>query len=530
MSKNKVLVSDKLSESGLKVLQDAPNVECDYRPGLSEDELCNIIGEYSGLIIRSATKVTARVIEHANSLKVVGRAGIGVDNVDIPAASRRGIVVMNTPTGNAVTTAEHALSLLCSLARNIPQAVASTRGGKWEKSKFQGRELANKTLGIIGLGNIGRIVADRAQGLKMKVIASDPVVAKEKAAQLGVELVDLETLFGRADFISVHTPLTPETKHLINDGAFERMKNDVLLVNAARGGVVDEEALARAVEAGKIGGAALDVYEKEPVQPENPVLKSSRILCTPHLGASTKEAQERVAVEIAQQAIQYLADGTITNAVNVPSLAADLAEQLQPFQQVASRLGALLSQLESVEVREFRVTCTGTAAELGVTPIARAALAGYLERHVDQPINPISAPFEAEARGIRLAEVKESPIRGYVSSVRVTITGDKGIHTATGAVGQKGEPRLVGLDGYEVEAVMEGTVLVVRNEDRPGVIGAVGSELGKRGINVSYMQVGLDEGSGQAVALWNVDTEVPTDTLDVLRKLENLSSVRCVVL
>ncbi len=524
MANVRVLVSDKLAEAGLQVLREAPGVELEFRPGMSEDELCEIIGEYDGLIIRSATQVTPRVVEQAHRLRVVGRAGIGVDNVDIPAASRRGIVVMNTPTGNSVTTAEHALALLASLARKIPQAVASMRDGKWEKNKFQGREIAFKTLGIIGLGNIGRIVADRAQGLKMKVIGVDPVMSSERAAELGIELVELDELLKRADFLTIHAPLTPETKNMISDDAFERMKSSALLVNAARGGIVDEEALARAITDGKIAGAALDVFGKEPIDTDSPLLGLDNVLCTPHLGASTSEAQERVAVEIAEQAIGYLQQGIVKNAVNVPALPQEIAERLKPYLDVAKALGSLVGQLDPIDVRELRVTCTGEAGELGVTPIARAALAGFLEHHLEEPVNPISAPYEAKERGIRLAEVKE-PSDRYAATVRVTVTGEKGIHTATGTPGRKGEPRLVGLEGYEIDAVMEGPVVIMRNEDRPGVIGSVGTLLGNRGINVSRMQVGLDEQGGQALALWNVDSLVGGAALDELRAIDYVSSV-----
>jgi len=520
----RVLVSDKLAEAGLDVLREAPDVDLEFRPGMSEDELCEAIRDYDGLIIRSGTKVTPRVIEAAEKLRVIGRAGIGVDNVDIPAASRRGVVVMNTPTGNSVTTAEHALALLASLARRIPQAVGSMRSGKWEKSKFQGREIAFKTLGIIGLGNIGRIVADRAQGLKMKVIGVDPVMSSERCAELGIELVDLDELLRRADFITIHAPLTPETKNLIDDSAFEKMKDGALLVNAARGGIVDEEALARAIDGGRIGGAALDVFGKEPLDPSSPLLELDNVLCTPHLGASTSEAQERVAVEIAEQVVGYLRDGTVSNAVNVPALPAEIAERLQPYVRVAKALGSLVGQLDPIDVRELRVTCTGEAGELGVTPIARAALAGFLQHHLEEPVNPISAPYEAQERGIKLAEVKE-PSERYATTVRVTVTGEKGIHTATGTPGRRGEPRLVGLEGYEIDAVMEGDVIVMRNLDRPGVIGAVGTLLGSRGINVSRMQVGLDEKNEQALALWNVDSSVSGEVAEELRAMEHVSSV-----
>lgn len=530
MANAKVLVSDKLSEAGLKVLQQSPGVEVDYRPGLKEQELCDAIGEYHGLVIRSGTKVTANVIESAENLKVVGRAGIGVDNVDVPAASKRGIVVMNTPTGNAVTTAEHAISLLCALARKIPQAAASTKSGKWEKSKFQGRELADKNLGVIGLGNIGRIAAERGLGLKMNVLGADPFLSSERASKLGVELVELDELLERADFITIHTPLTDETRGMIDDDAFAKMKDGVLLVNAARGGIVDEGALARAVQSGKVAGAAFDVFEKEPIDADHPFLQLDNVVCTPHLGASTSEAQERVAVEISEQVVAYLTAGTIKNAINVPAVSKEVADKLEPYLEVGRKLGLLLGQLEHVDVREFRVTCAGEAGELGVTPIAHAALSGYLERHVEGPVNPVSAPYEAESRGLRVVEVREQAGRGWASSIRITITGDKGIHTATGSLGIKGEPRLVGLEGYEVDAPMHGTTLIMRNEDRPGVIGAVGSELGQRHINVSQMQVSLEESSGQALALYSVDSDVPQKALDALRKLENVSSVYCVKL
>ncbi len=525
MSNLRVLVSDKLAEAGLDALREAPGVEVEFRPGMTEDELCEVIGDYDGLIIRSGTLVTPRVIEAADKLRVIGRAGIGVDNVDIPAASRRGIVVMNTPTGNSVTTAEHALALLAALARKIPQAAGSMSDGKWEKSKFQGREIAFKTLGIIGLGNIGRIVADRAHGLKMKVIGVDPVMSSERAAELGIELVELDELLSRSDFITIHAPLTPETKNMMSDAAFDKMKRGALLVNAARGGIVDERALARAITEGKIAGAALDVFAEEPVDPKSPLLKLDNVLCTPHLGASTSEAQERVAFEIAEQVIDYLRNGIVKNAVNVPALPPEIAERLKPYLDVARALGSLVGQLDPVDVRELRVTCTGEAGELGVTPIARAALAGFLEHHLEQPVNPISAPYEAQERGIKLAEVKE-PSDRYATTVRVTVTGEKGIHTATGTPGRQGEPLLVGLDGYEIDAVLEGNVIIVHNLDRPGVIGAVGTLLGSRGINVSRMQVGLDEKSEQALALWNVDSTVNGEVLGELRALDHVSSVQ----
>lgn len=530
MAKPKILVSDKLSDAGLALLTAATDVELENRPGLKEAELAELIGGFDALLIRSGSKVTAAVIERANKLKVIGRAGIGVDNVDVPAASKRGIIVMNTPTGNAVTTAEHAISLIMAAARKIPQATASMKGGKWEKAKFEGRELANKTLGVVGLGNIGRIVADRAQGLKMKVIGFDPVLNAEKATSLGVELVTTDDLFRRADVITIHAPLTPETKALLNDDAFAKMKKGVIIVNAARGGIVDEAALERAVRAGKVASAALDVFEKEPIDPAHPLLKLDEVIVTPHLGASTEEAQERVALEVVEQVLAYLRDGVIQNAVNVPAVSKEAAGKLQPYLGVAHKLGVLLGQLEPVQVRELRVTCTGEAGELGVRPVASSAVAGYLARHIDTPVNAISAPFEAKERGIAVVEVCEPSTRGYASTVRVTVTGSAGIHTATGTVNAAGEPRLIGLDGYELDAVMEGLTLVMHNDDQPGVIGRVGTVLGTRQINVSRMQVGLDRASGQALALWSVDSAVSNEVVEELRKLPHVRSVIAVEL
>jgi D-3-phosphoglycerate dehydrogenase len=523
MPVSKVLVSDKLSDSGLQILKSAPGIVVDYKPGLSEDELAAAIGEYDGLVIRSGSKVTAKVIAKADNLSVIGRAGIGVDNVDVPAASRRGIVVMNTPTGNAVTTAEHAISLLMSMARKIPQATASMRAGKWEKNKFEGREIAGKTLGVIGMGNIGRILADRAQGLKLKVIAFDPVLSADKAASLGVELVTVEQLFVRSDFISIHAPLTPETKYLLNKDAFAKMKRGVFIVNAARGGIVHEGDLEAALKEGHVAGAALDVFEKEPVDPNHPLLKLDNLVSTPHLGASTAEAQDRVALEIAEQVADFLTTGAVRNAVNVPSLPGEATEKIKPFLELARKLGKLLGQLGSVDVRELRVTCTGGAGEYGVRPIANAALAGFLERFLEEPVNAVSAPYEAKERGISVIEVREDAPHRFTSTVRVTVSGESGLHTGTGTLGTSGHSLLVGLDGYELDATLEGLVVLIQNEDRPGVIGAVGTILGKREINVSRMQVGLHD--GQAFSLWNVDAAVPEETLKELRAVAGVRSV-----
>ncbi len=526
----RVLVSDKFSEIGLDVLRNTEGVVFDYKPGLSPQELCEIIGTYDGLLIRSNTSVNADVLAKADKLRVVGRAGIGVDNVDVPIASKRGIVVMNTPTGNAVTTAEHALSLLMAVTRKIPQATASMRAGKWEKNKFEGREVASKVLGVIGLGNIGRIVAERAQGLRMQVIAFDPMVSEEKAASLGLSRVSLDELYKRADFITVHTPKTAETKGMLNDAAFEKMKPGVIVINAARGGIVDEAALARAIESGKVAGAGLDVFEQEPPPADHPLLKLEQVVCTPHLGASTSEAQERVAVEIAEQVLDYLKHGIIRNSVNVPAVKKELAELLDPYFVVARRLGLLLGQMEPLDVNEIQITCSGEPGELGLRPIANAALAGYLQGYLEEPINAISAPYQATDRGIHVIEVRDDAGGSFKNSIEICVRGKKGERRAIGTLSTTLEPRLVALDGYELEAFLGGTTLIMLNDDQPGVIGDVGTILGKRQVNISRMQLGLDGRGGRALSVWNIDHDIDEAALQELKQIKNIRSVRAIKL
>jgi len=528
---SRVLVSDTLSEAGLSILKNAPGIEVVYKPGLKEAELAAAIPGFDALVIRSGSKVTAKVIEAAKGLKVIGRAGIGVDNVDVSAASHHGIVVMNTPTGNAVTTAEHALALLFSLARRTPQATASMKAAKWEKNKFQGRELAGKTLAVIGLGNIGRIVADRARGLRMNVIAFDPVVAPERATSLGVELVPLEQIWPRADAITVHTPLTSETRGLVNDDTIAKMKKGVLLVNCARGGIYDEAALMRGLESGKIGGVALDVFVEEPPG-KIALLDRDDVICTPHLGASTEEAQERVALEIAEQVVQYLTTGTITNAVNVPSVAREIAPRLNPYVNLARRLGSFLAQVQKVTPRAIEVECSGEPAELGTAPITSSAVAGVLERFLEASVNQVSAPHLAKDRGINLRELKTSPRPGGPSalvSVRIEDAGGGTAH-AEGTLAADGSARLTRWGDYELDAHLVGATLVILNEDRPGVIGAVGTVLGRAEINVARLQVGLNPGSKRAASLWSLDSPLPSAVLDEIRRLPNVSTALSVLL
>lgn len=508
----KVLVSDTLSDDGLALLQNAEGIDCVYKPGLDEDELAAAIKGFDALVIRSGSKVTAKVIAAADQLKIIGRAGIGVDNVDIKEASRRGVIVMNTPTGNATTTAEHALALLFSLARKIPFAASAMKQGKWEKKAASGTELSGKTLGVIGLGNIGRIVANRAQGLQMKVVGYDPVMTKERAAELGIELLSLDELFRRADAITVHTPLTPETKGLVNDAAVDKMKKGVLLVNAARGGIFEDEALLRGLESGKIGGVAVDVFVEEPPGVTD-LIKHPLVVATPHLGASTKEAQLRVALEIAEQVVAYLQTGEISNSVNVPAVPGEMAAILGPYLLLGSCLGQFLGQVESLNPRSVDIVFSGEVANLRVAPIVNAALAGVLDKFLDNEVNPVNAPLVAADRGIEIRqEVTNEKIR-FATLVSVKVTGADG-ETAyvSGTLAADGSPRLVQWNDFKMDAQFIGHILVIRNDDRPGVIGAIGTELGNAGINVARMQVGLSDNGNDAASLWALD-KAPDDAL-----------------
>jgi D-3-phosphoglycerate dehydrogenase len=518
----RVLVSDSLSRGGLEVLETAPGIEFDYKPGLSEEELASVIAAYDGLVIRSGSKVTARVIEAALKLRVIGRAGIGVDNVDVPAASRRGIVVMNTPTGNAVTTAEHALSLLFAVARKIGQADATMKQGKWEKKRLEGRELSGKTLGIIGLGNIGRIVADRAQGLRMHVIAFDPVVTAGRAAELGIELVTLDELFRRADAVTIHTPLTPETRNIVNDAAIEKMKKGVLLINAARGGVYDEEAVLRGLESGKVGGAGFDVFLKEPPGPTD-LIRHPAVVATPHLGASTEEAQERVALEICEQVAAYLTTGTISNSVNVPSVPSEMASVLGPYTTLARRLGQFIGAVEQVNAKTILVACGGEAAALPIGPIVNAALAGLLAAFFDSPVNEVNAPVLARDRGIELRELRTPQAGAFASMLTITLTAADGQQAVVGGtLGSDRSPHLVRWGNCEMDASLAGPVLVMKNANRPGVIGTIGTILGESDINVSRMQMGLDARVGEAASVWSLDSALTPEALTRIRSARDV--------
>jgi D-3-phosphoglycerate dehydrogenase len=518
----KVLISDNLSPVGEKILRDA-GLDVEVKTGLPPEELKAIIPQYDGLVIRSATKVRQDIIEAATNLKVVGRAGIGLDNVDIPAASQKGIVVMNAPDGNATTAAEHAIAMIMSLARNIPQATASMKAGKWEKKSFMGREVTGKTLGIVGIGRIGSIVASRAQGLKMKVIAFDPFMPPELVEKIGVELVDLMELARRADFISVHTPLTKENHHLLSTEFFTTMKSDAMFVDCARGGVVDEVALYQALAEGQIAGAALDVFEKEPTTLEGtPLLGLNNFICTPHLGASTSEAQENVAVAIAEQVADYLLKGVVRNAVNVPSVSDDVLASIGPYINLGEMLGSLHMQIARGGVEEVNIEFTGDLAGLNTNPITVAFLKGLFTPILQDAVNFVNAPLIAKERGIRVVESRSEQAADFTNLLRVTVKTTEGQNLLAGTVFGKKEPRLVRLNSFRLEALPSGPMLLVYNKDVPGVIGTLGTTLGKHKVNISRMTVGREESSQQNVILLNTDARLSKDLLAEVQELAHI--------
>ncbi len=455
---------------------------------------------------------------------MIGRAGIGVDNVDIPTASQKGVIVMNTPFGNTVTTAEHALALMVSAARNVPQATASMRTERWEKSKFAGVELYQKTLGVIGTGNIGSLVIERAHGLKMRVIAYDPFISQERADDLGVELVELDDLYKRADFITIHTPLTNATRHLVNDDAFARMKDSAIVVNASRGGVVDEAALDRALEAGAIRGAALDVFEEEPVH-GHPLLRHDSFICTPHLGASTEEAQVNVAVQVAEQISDYLNKGIIQNAVNIPSVEEEELPLLQPYLNLGERLGSILGQLAEGGLKKVDIEYAGEVAGLNHKPITTTILKGLLDPILPDSVNLVNAPLLAEQREIRISETTRKQAEEFTSRIRVTLGTEKRSWTIDGTL-VHGTPRVVELNGVELELVPDGRLLYMANRDQPGLIGSIGTLLGEAGINIAGFQLGREAAHEQAVSFISVDQPVPGDVLKQIGQVENVIEVR----
>ena len=522
----RILVSDKLDKQGLDILQAAPGLEVDNKPGIAADELLKIIGQYDGLAIRSGTKVTAAVLEAATSLRVVGRAGIGVDNVDVEAASKRGVIVMNTPGGNNVTTAEHAISLMLAVARHIPQANATLRAGQWKRNDFVGTEVLGKTLGVIGLGNIGAVVADRAKGLRMEVIGYDPFITEEAAARAGIELVSLEELYARADFISVHTPMTAETKGLIGEKAFAQMKKGVYVINCARGGIVDEAALLAALESKQVAGAALDVFVSEPPAKDDPLVMHPRVVATPHLGASTGEAQLNVAIAVAEQIRDFFADGTIRNAVNVPSMSAEMAGMVAPFVALGEKIGSLYAQLAQRVPLEVQIEYKGDVADLDIRPVNAAVLKGMLAQVLDLPLNAVNAPFLAKERGVKLVEVKNRDAEGFSNAICVTFREAGKVQVIEGAVFGGNIQRLVRFNDFYLEAVPSGYILILHNRDVPGVVGRLGTFLAQAGINIAGVVLGRI--GGEAVSFFHVDSPLDAGQLEQLRKLQDITSAQMV--
>jgi D-3-phosphoglycerate dehydrogenase len=525
----KILVSDSLSKQGVEILQKA-GLTVDVKTKMSKEELLRDIKGYEGLIVRSGTKVTGEVITAAEKLRIIGRAGSGLDNVDVPAATKRGIVVMNTPGGNTVTTAEHTLAMIFALARMIPQATASMKTGKWEKDRFMGMELYNKTLGIVGMGQIGSHLAKLALGVTMNVIVFDPYLAEDRARKMGVEMMGLQELFRRADIISVHTPLTPETKNLINANTMSAMKDGVRIINCARGGIINEHDLVDALKSGKVGGAAFDVFEQEPIAAGHPLLSLDNFVCTPHIGASTAEAQENVAIGIAEQIVDYLVRGLARGAVNVPSVPADLLPRLQPYITLAEKLGLLQSQLYEGGIERVTIEYKGEVAGVNVAPLTIAALKGLLTPILEETINYVNAPVIARERGIEVKEVKSSDAGDFTSLITVQVEAEKKASRMAGALYSRRDPRIVQLDSFRVEIVPEGHMLFILNNDRPGVIGDVGQILGKHQINIARMQCSREEKGGQALLILGVDGPLPPDVLRAVRNVPNVVSVKVVSL
>jgi len=521
---HKVLISDKMSARAQEILKDS-GIEVDVKTGLSPKEIKEIIADYDGLVVRSATKVTADIIQVADKLKVIGRAGMGVDNIDTETATDRGIVVMNTPGGNSIAAAEHAISLMMALARHVPQACASLKEDKWEKSKFIGVELYQKTLGVVGLGNIGRIVADRARGIKMKVIAYDPLVTEEKASEMGIELVTLDELLARSDFITLHVPKTDETVGLINKKNIAKMKDGVRIINASRGIVIEEHDLAEALDSGKVAAAALDVFSQEPPA-GNPLVGMESVICTPHLGASTVEAQQRVAITIANQIADYLKSGTITNAVNVPSVSGEILKVLKPYIHLAECIGSLQGQLVESPIQSVELIYSGRVTEYDITPITLSLLRALLAPAQDD-INYVNARRVAEERGISVQETTKRQSEYFASYIQLNTQTSRAPHSIGGALFGREEPRIVMLDGVYLDATPRGCVLVIHNDDQPGVIGNMGTLLGKHKINVNRLQLGLPKKGGDtAISFINIDTPASEEVLDELRQSENILVVK----
>ena len=522
----KILVSDPLSEGGLKILKDVKEFQVDVKTELKPEVLKEIIKDYDALIVRSATKVTKDIVNSGIRLKVIGRAGVGLDNVDLEAATQKGIIVMNTPAGNTISTAEHTLSMILALARNIPQANASTKQGEWKRSKFMGVEIYNKILGIIGLGRIGKEVARRALSFGMKVVAYDPFLSKEVAESLGVEIVELKELLSQSDYITVHTPLTDETKHIISTKEFAAMKKGVRVINCARGGIIDEVALASAIKEGKIAGAAIDVFEKEPPPPDYELLKLDNVITTCHLGASTEEAQVNVAIEVAEIVRDALLGRGIRNAANYPSVEAEVYKILEQYINLSEKIGEFSSQLVEGRFQELNISYSGEIINYDLTPLTLALVKGVLSPILKETVNFINATSLAKERGIKIKEVKISKEEEFITLIKLDIKTDKETRRIAGTLSPNKKPRIVKIDDYYVEVSPFGEMIVVQNWDRPGIIGNLGALLGQHNINIASMTFGRQEPGGRAISVLNVDSPVSAEIIDKIKKIQNILAVK----
>ncbi len=520
----KVLVSDKLSETAVQIFRDR-GIEVDFDPsiGKDKDKLLSVIDQYDGLAIRSATKATEKIINAASNLKVIGRAGIGVDNIDRAAASKKGVIVMNTPFGNMITTAEHAIAMMFAVARQIPEASASTHAGKWEKSKFMGVELTGKTLGVIGAGNIGGIVCERALGLKMKVVAYDPFLSQERAEKLGVQKVDLDELLARADFITLHVPKTEQTSNILNAEAIAKMKPGVRVINCARGGLVDEAALAEALKSGHVAGAAFDVFEVEPAT-DSPLFNLPNVVCTPHLGAATTEAQENVAVQVAEQMSDYLLTGAVTNALNMPSVTAEEAKTMGPWLALAGHLGAFIGQMTSEPIKAINILYDGTVASMNLAALNCGVVAGIMKAG-NPDVNMVSAPVIAEERGIKISTTNQNKSGVFDAYIKVTVVTQTRERSVAGTVFSDGKPRFIQIKGINVDAEIGRHMLYTTNNDVPGIIGVLGSIMGQNNVNIANFTLGRAVEGGQAIALLYVDAPIPDKVLGELQETGKFNQV-----
>ncbi|MBT88924.1 MAG: phosphoglycerate dehydrogenase [Spirochaetales bacterium] len=530
----RILITDGLSREGLELLGQHQNIEVDVRKKTDRKELKKIINNYDAVIIRSATKIDSEIIEGLDdNFKLIGRAGIGVDNVDVQAASKKGIVVMNTPSANAITTAEHTIALLFSLARNTPQAYGSMKEKKWERSNFQGKELYGKVIGIVGMGNIGRLVAERAVGLKMKVLAHDPYISKDTKLDIPVELVEMDEIFKKCDIITVHTPLTPSTKDLISKGSIRLMKDGVMIINCARGGIVNEEDILEGIKQGKIGGAAFDVFESEPPDFKSSIFnESDKVIFTPHLGASTREAQTKVGIAMAEQIIEYANNGVVTNAVNMPSMSQEVLSKIQPFLELSEKLGNFMGQICKSGVKEIIVEYSGIVSEMNVAPLTVSALKGYLSPIMSAPVTYVNAPLIAEERGIKLREAKITSEGNFSSLVTLIVKSETGEFAISGSIFGTKQPRFTKLNEHIIDVIPDGNVLIVENDDKPGVVGLLGNALGKKNINIGRLYLSRKNGptkNESALAFISVDSPVSEETLEYIANLSEVKSIEQVI-